>query len=59
MFATLHSREVSVAALTATASAFTPRFQIIGSLVLLDAAAPGAVFRLRLPLADARPAGVP
>ena len=30
-----------------------------GSLVLLDAAAPGAVFRLRLPLADARPAGVP
>ncbi len=44
MFATLHSREVSVAALTATASAFTPRFQIIGSLVLLDASGVSRLF---------------
>ncbi len=43
MFATLHSREASVAALTATAAEFTPRFQVIGSLVLLDA---GGVSRL-------------
>lgn len=44
MFATLHSREVSVAALTATASAFTPRFQVVGPLVLLDASGISRLF---------------
>src|SRR5690606_36145669 len=44
MFATLHSREISVAALTATAAEFTPRFQVIGPLVLLDAAGISRLF---------------
>jgi protein ImuB len=44
MFATLHSHEVSVAALTTTAAAFTPRFQVVGSLVLLDASGVSRLF---------------
>src|SRR4029453_2825968 len=36
MFACLYSVSVPVASLVATAEAFTPRFEVIGPLVLLD-----------------------
>ena len=44
MFAALHSPAVPVAALAATASAFTPRFQVFGSLVLLDVSGVSRLF---------------
>lgn len=53
LFAALYAREVPVAVLAGTAGTFTPRFQVMGSLVLLDVSGVSRLFGDRHALGQA------